>query len=57
MNPKLKTQKKHRDQPDNPEHSKAFIDKAREIEADEDKSAADELMKRLATKKPEPRKK
>lgn len=42
--------------PDDPKQSKAFIDKAREIEADEDKSAADELMKRLATKKPEPRK-
>lgn len=43
--------------PDDPEQSKAFIDKAREIEADEDKSAADELMKRLASKKPEPHKK
>ena len=42
-------------QRDDPEQSKAFIEKAREIEADEEKSAADELMKRLAAKKPEPR--
>ena len=41
---------------DDQEQSKAFIDKAREIEADEERSAADELMKRLASKKPEPRK-
>jgi hypothetical protein len=41
---------------DDPEQSKAFIEKAREIEADEDKSAADELMKRMASKKPDPRK-
>jgi hypothetical protein len=40
---------------DDPEQSRAFIKKAREIEADEEKSAADELLKRLASKKPEPR--
>jgi hypothetical protein len=33
--------------PDDPEQSKAFIEKAREIEADEEPSAADELMKRM----------
>jgi hypothetical protein len=43
-------------QPDDPEQSKAFIEKAREIEADEKRSAADKLMERLAKMKPEPRK-
>jgi hypothetical protein len=42
---------------DDPEQSKAFIEKAREIEADEEHSAADKLMERLAKTKPEPRKK
>jgi hypothetical protein len=41
--------------PDNREQSKAFIEKAREIGADEDKSAADELLKRLAKRPPEPK--
>jgi hypothetical protein len=40
---------------DDPEQSKAFIEKAREIEADEEHSAADKLMERLAKTKPEPR--
>jgi hypothetical protein len=40
---------------DDKEQSKLFIEKAREIGADEDKSAADELMKRLAKKPPEPK--
>jgi hypothetical protein len=48
---KQKTQKQ-----DDPEQSKAFIEKAREIEADEKRSAADKLMERLAKTKPEPRK-
>jgi hypothetical protein len=40
---------------DDPEQSRAFIDKAREIEADEEHSAADKLMERLAkTPKPKP---
>jgi hypothetical protein len=34
--------------PDDKEQSKAFIEKAREIGADEEKSAADELISRLA---------
>jgi hypothetical protein len=42
--------------PDDPEQSKAFIEKAREIEADEKRSAADKLMGKLAKMKPEPRK-
>jgi hypothetical protein len=42
---------------DDPEQSKAFIEKAREIEADEKHSAADKLMERLAKTKPEPRRK
>ena len=41
--------------PDDPKQSSAFIEKAREIEADEDHSDADELMKRLAKTPPEPR--
>ena len=48
---KQKTQKQ-----DDPEQSKAFIEKAREIEADENHSAADKLMERLAKTPPEPRK-
>jgi hypothetical protein len=41
---------------DDPDQSKAFIEKAREIGADEKRSAADKLMERLAKTKPEPRK-
>jgi hypothetical protein len=41
---------------DDPEQSKAFIEKAREIEADEKHSAADKLMERLAKTPPKPRK-
>jgi hypothetical protein len=40
---------------DDPEQSKAFIEKAREIEADEKRSAADKLMERLAKMKPQPK--
>lgn len=42
--------------PDDPEQSRAFIEKALEVEADEKKSAADKVMGRLAEKKPEPHK-
>jgi hypothetical protein len=42
---------------DDKEQSKLFIEKAREIEADEERSAADKLIGRLAKMKPEPRKK
>jgi hypothetical protein len=42
--------------PDDKQQSKLFIEKAREIEADEEKSAADELMKELANTAPDPRK-
>ena len=38
------------------DQSKAFVEKAREIGADEEKSAADALMARLAKTPPEPRK-
>jgi len=41
--------------PDDKGQSKLFIEKAREIEADENRSAADKLMGRLAKMKPEPR--
>ena len=40
---------------DDPEQSKAFIEKAREIGADEKTSLSDGLMKRLAEHRPEPR--
>jgi hypothetical protein len=40
---------------DDKEQSKAFIEKAREIEADEEHSAADKLMERLAKTPPEPK--
>jgi hypothetical protein len=39
---------------DDPERSKLFIEKAREIGADQDKSAADELLGHLHGKPPEP---
>lgn len=41
--------------PDDPAQSKRFLEKAREIEADKKKSAADKLLGRLAGKKPEPK--
>jgi hypothetical protein len=40
---------------DDKEQSKLFIEKAREIGADEEKSAADTLMGQLAKLPPEPR--
>ena len=45
---------KQRIKPDDKEQSKLFIKKAREIGADERRSAADELLGRLATKPPKP---
>ena len=44
-----------RNRKDDPEQSKAFIEKTREIEADEKRSAADKLIGRLAKMKPEPK--
>jgi hypothetical protein len=43
--------------PDDAEQSRLFLEKAREIGADEKRSAADKLMERLAKTKPEPRQK
>jgi hypothetical protein len=40
--------------PDDKEQSRAFIEKAHEIEADEEYSVSDELMKRMAKTKPDP---
>jgi hypothetical protein len=40
---------------DNPEQSRAFIEKAREIGADDKRSRADELLGRLAKMSPKPR--
>lgn len=42
--------------PDDKEQSKLFIQKAREVGADEEKSNSDELIGQLAKKPPEPRK-
>lgn len=41
--------------PDDKEQSKLFIEKAREIGADEEKSAADELLRKLHAKPHETR--
>jgi hypothetical protein len=46
---------KPKPKPDDKEQSRAFIEKAREIGADEKRSAADKLMGRLAKTPPEPR--
>jgi hypothetical protein len=43
--------------PADKEQSKLFIEKAREIGADEEHSEADKLIRQLAKKPPEPRKK
>ena len=42
---------------DNKAQSRAFIEKAREVGADEERSAADDVLNVLAHKRPEPRKK
>lgn len=42
--------------PDDAQQSNAFVEKARELEADDGESKADLLMERLAKMKPEPRK-
>lgn len=42
--------------PDDREQSRRFLQKAREIEADEDASAADDLLGKLAKSPPEPHK-
>jgi hypothetical protein len=51
------TSKKKKDARDDEEQSKLFIEKAREIGADEEHSKSDELIGKLAKKPPEPRKK
>jgi hypothetical protein len=52
-----KSPKRRRAKQDDPGQSLLFIEKAREIGADEEKSSADELMRQLAKTPPEPRKK
>jgi hypothetical protein len=52
---KMKRQTKPRR--DDAEQSRLFIKKAREIEANEEKSAADDLLGHLAKKPPEPKRK
>lgn len=52
-----KPQQKTRPKQDDPKQSRAFIEKAREIEADEERSKADDVLERLAKHKPEPHKK
>lgn len=43
--------------PDDNQQSRLFIEKARDIGADEQRSESDELIGQLAKKPPEPRKK
>jgi hypothetical protein len=47
--------KRRQPKKDDEAQSKAFIEKAKEIEADQKESAADALMERLAKQPPEPR--
>ena len=53
--PKKPHQKKANPAREDDAQSRAFIEKAMEIGADEKRSAADKLMERLAKTKPEPR--
>jgi hypothetical protein len=55
LNPHKIASRSIKNPPDDREQSKAFIEKAREIGADEDRSMADELLGGLAKMKPEPR--
>jgi hypothetical protein len=48
--------RKERKQLDDPEQSRLFIKKAREIGADEKRSRSDELIGQLAKKPPQPHK-
>jgi hypothetical protein len=53
--PKAAAVKVDRPSRDDPAQSRAFIKKAREIEADEAASRADDLMGRLAKRPPDPK--
>jgi hypothetical protein len=53
---RLAVSKKQKPKRDDRAQSRDFIEKAREIGADEEKSSADELLGRLARMPPEPRK-
>ena len=55
MNFPTKPGKQKRQGRDDNEQSKMFIAKAREIEADETRTASDRLLGRLAKMKPKPR--
>lgn len=50
-----KSRRKTLPKPDDHDQSRAFIEKAREIGADEENSAADALMGQLAKLPPKPR--
>jgi len=52
----IKKKRRLRPEPDDKEQSKLFVRTAREIEADEAKSASDTLLGRLAKMPPKPRK-
>jgi hypothetical protein len=52
-----KKAEKLRHPPDDEEQSKLFIEKAREIEANEEQSAADQLLEQMVKSPPAPRKK
>jgi hypothetical protein len=55
QNPRKQTKAKVKPLHDDPEQSSAFIEKAREIGADEEHSEADSLIGHLAKKPPESR--
>jgi hypothetical protein len=56
MRVKKANQIKPRSRPDDKEQSKLFLAKAREVEADEEQSASDELLGLLHKKPHKPRK-
>jgi hypothetical protein len=57
MHPKQKKPKAATTRRDDPEQSRLFMEKARELGADKRQSATDKLIGHLAKKPPEPRKK
>jgi hypothetical protein len=57
MNNKAPPKQKTKPNKDDPEQSRLFIEKAREVGADENQSRSDKLIEQLAKKPPEPRKK
>lgn len=53
--PRTRPKKAEKLKPNDPEQSRRFLEKAREIGADDERSAADELLGQLHKKPPAPR--